>query len=139
MTTILQLLADDRLGRQREDASGDSLLDYQTALDAVSNDPNQYLAVFEHNDEIIGCLQITFIPGLSRRGALRGQIEVVRVAANFRCKGYGTKMLRWAVEKCRERGCKLIQLTSDKTREDAQRFYRDLGFVQSHEGFKLEI
>jgi ribosomal protein S18 acetylase RimI-like enzyme len=139
LTTILQLLADDRLGRQREDASGDSLLDYQTALDAVSNDPNQYLAVFEHNDEIIGCLQITFIPGLSRRGALRGQIEVVRVAANFRCKGYGTKMLRWAVEKCRERGCKLIQLTSDKTREDAQRFYRDLGFVQSHEGFKLEI
>ena len=139
MTTILQLLADDRLGRQREDASGVSLLDYLTALDAVSNDPNQYLAVFEHNDEIIGCLQITFIPGLSRRGALRGQIEVVRVAANFRCKGYGTKMLRWAVEKCRERGCKLIQLTSDKTREDAQRFYRDLGFVQSHEGFKLEI
>jgi ribosomal protein S18 acetylase RimI-like enzyme len=139
LTTILQLLADDRLGRQREDASGDSLLDYLTALDAVSNDPNQYLAVFEHNDEIIGCLQITFIPGLSRRGALRGQIEVVRVAANFRCKGYGTKMLRWAVEKCRERGCKLIQLTSDKTREDAQRFYRDLGFVQSHEGFKLEI
>jgi len=139
LAAILGLLADDRLGRHREDTSGGPHADYLTAFDAVSLDPNQYLAVFEQGDEIIGCLQITFIPGLSRRGALRGQIEGVRVAANFRGKGYGTKMLRWAIEICREQGCKLVQLTSDKTRQDAQRFYKDLGFVQSHEGFKLEI
>ena len=93
------------------------------------------MAVFEMNDDIIGCLQISFIPGLSRRGALRGQIESVRVAANFRGNGYGTLMMAWAIEKCREQGCSLVQLTSDKTRKDAQRFYQELGFVQSHEGF----
>ncbi|NDA18537.1 MAG: GNAT family N-acetyltransferase [Alphaproteobacteria bacterium] len=136
---VVALLADDPLGQQREHV-GDSLdADYVAAFTMIAADPNQYLAVFEQGDEIIGCLQLSFIPGLSRRGALRGQIEGVRVAANFRGKGYGTKMLRWAIETCREQGCKLVQLTSDKTRQDAQRFYKDLGFVQSHEGFKLEI
>jgi len=143
LAAILRLLADDTLGRHREDAfvdqHGGLHDDYLNAFNSVNSDPNQYLAVFEQGDEIIGCLQLSFIPGLSRRGALRGQIEGVRVAANFRGKGYGTKMLRWAIETCREQGCKLVQLTSDKTRQDAQRFYKDLGFVQSHEGFKLEI
>ena len=136
---ILQLLADDELGQLRETLQTTPHDDYLRAFTAIDNDPNQYLAVFEKNDEIIGCLQISFIPGLSRRGALRGQIESVRVAANVRGNGYGTLMMAWAIEKCREQECSLVQLTSDKTRKDAQRFYQELGFVSSHEGFKLQF
>ena len=136
---ILQLLADDELGQLRETLQTTTHDDYLRAFTAINADLNQYLAVFEKNDNIIGCLQISFIPGLSRRGALRGQIESVRVAANDRGKGYGTHMMAWAIEKCREQGCALVQLTSDKTRKDAQRFYQELGFVQSHEGFKLQF
>lgn len=136
---ILQLLADDELGRLREDVLAVPHADYMRAFDAIDKDPNQYLAVFEKEDAIIGCFQISFIPGLSRRGALRGQIEGVRVAAACRGKGYGTQMMQWAIQRCRDHGCKLVQLTSDKTRKDAQRFYQELGFVQSHEGFKLPL
>ena len=136
---ILQLLSDDEIGQSRETLQKTTHDDYLRAFTAINADLNQYLAVFEKNDNIIGCLQISFIPGLSRRGALRGQIESVRVAANDRGKGYGTHMMAWAIEKCREQGCALVQLTSDKTRKDAQRFYQELGFVQSHEGFKLQF
>ena len=136
---ILQLLSDDEIGQSREMLQKTTHDDYLRAFTAINADLNQYLAVFERNDNIIGCLQISFIPGLSRRGALRGQIESVRVAANFRGNGYGTLMMAWAIEKCREQGCSLVQLTSDKTRKDAQRFYQGLGFVPSHEGFKLQF
>ena len=139
LSRILQLLADDELGQLRETLQTIPHDDYLRAFTAIDNDPNQYLAVFEKNDDIIGCLQISFIPGLSRRGALRGQIESVRVAANVRGKGYGTLMLAWAIEKCREQECSLVQLTSDKTRKNAQNFYQELGFVPSHEGFKLQF
>ena len=134
---ILQLLSDDELGQSRETLQKSPHDDYLRAFTAINADLNQYLAVFEKNDNIIGCLQISFIPGLSRRGALRGQIEAVRVAANFRGNGYGTLMMAWAIEKCREQGCSLVQLTSDKTRKDAQRFYQELGFWASHQGSKL--
>ena len=136
---VLQLLADDELGQLRETLQVAPHDDYLRAFAAIDADPNQYMAVFEKNDKIIGCLQISFISGLSRRGALRGQIESVRVAANVRGNGYGTLMMAWAIEKCREQGCSLVQLTSDKTRKDAQRFYQELGFVPSHEGFKLQF
>ena len=136
---ILQLLANDELGQLRETLQKVPHDDYRRAFAAIDADPNQYLAVFEKNDNIIGCLQISFIPGLSRRGALRGQIESVRVAANVRGNGYGTLMMAWAIEKCREQGCLLVQLTSDKTRKGAQQFYQELGFVPSHEGFKLQF
>ena len=136
---ILQLLSDDELGQSRETLQKSPHDDYLRAFTAINADLNQYLAVFEKNDNIIGCLQISFIPGLSRRGALRGQIEAVRVAANFRGNGYGTLMMAWAIEKCREQGCSMVQLTSDKTRKDAKRFYQGLGFVPSHEGFKLQF
>ena len=136
---VLQLLADDELGQLRETVQVAPHDDYWRAFSAIDADPNQYMAVFEKDDNIIGCLQISFIPGLSRRGALRGQIESVRVAANVRGNGYGTLMMAWAIEKCREQGCSLVQLTSDKTRKDAQRFYQELGFVPSHEGFKLKF
>jgi ribosomal protein S18 acetylase RimI-like enzyme len=136
---ILQLLADDELGQLRETLEATPHDCYLNAFTAIDSDSNQYLAVFEKNDMIIGFLQISFILGLSRRGALRGQIESVRVAANVRGNGYGTIMMAWAIKKCREQGCSLVQLTSDKTRKDAQRFYQELGFVPSHEGFKLRL
>ena len=136
---ILQLLSDDELGQSPETLQKTTHDDYMRAFTAINADLNQYLAVFEKNDDIIGCLQISFIPGLSRRGALRGQIESVRVAANVRGKGYGTLMMAWAIEKCREQECSLVQLTSDKTRKNAQSFYQELGFVPSHEGFKLQF
>ena len=134
---ILNLLTDDELGQFRETKSNVIHADYIRAFEQINSDANQYAAVFESCGEIVGCLQITFIPGLSRRGCLRGQIEGVRVSRAFRGKGYGAKMLTWAITKCRDRGCRVVQLTSDKKRENAIQFYEKLGFVKSHEGFKL--
>ena len=136
---VVSLLADDELGRSREDKTKVVHADYLRAFEHIDSDVNQYAAIFEINGELIGCLQITFIPGLSRRGSLRGQIEGVRVSRNFRGKGYGAKMIAWAIKKCRDRGCRMVQLTSDKTRENAIQFYEKLGFVRSHEGFKLTL
>lgn len=134
---VVSLLADDELGRSRENKANVVHADYLRAFGQIDSDVNQYAAIFEIDGEIIGCLQITFIPGLSRRGCLRGQIEGVRVSRAFRGKGYGAKMLTWAITKCRDRGCRVVQLTSDKKRENAIQFYEKLGFVKSHEGFKL--
>ena len=134
---VVSLLADDELGRSREDKTNVVHADYLRAFEQIQSDVNQYAAIFEINGETVGCLQITFIPGLSRRGSLRGQIEGVRVCRDFRRKGYGAKMIEWAIAECRDRGCRLVQLTSDKKRENAIQFYEKLGFVKSHEGFKL--
>ena len=136
---VVGLLADDELGRSREDKAEVIHADYLHAFKHIDSDVNQYVAIFEINGETIGCLQVTFIPGLSRRGSLRGQIEGVRVSRDFRGKGYGTKMIAWAITKCRDRGCRVVQLTSDKKRENAIQFYERLGFVKSHEGFKLTL
>jgi ribosomal protein S18 acetylase RimI-like enzyme len=139
LPAILGLLADDRLGKTRE-AVGSSLhKDYLSAFQQIEHDNNQLLVVFEIENSIIGCLQISFIPGLSRQGMLRGQIEGVRVSRNHRGAGYGQQMLQWAIDTCRSRGCGLVQLTSDKTRLDALRFYDALGFERSHEGLKLHL
>ena len=139
LSVVVNLLADDELGRSRENTAKVIHADYLRAFEHIDNDVNQYAAIFEINGETIGCLQITFIPGLSRRGSLRGQIESVRVSRDFRGKGYGAKMIAWAITKCRDRGCRMVQLTSDKTRENAIQFYEGLGFVKSHEGFKLTL
>jgi len=136
---VVNLLADDDLGQFRENADEAVNADYIRAFEEISRDVNQYAAIFETNGVAIGCLQITFIPGLSRRGCLRGQIEGVRVARNYRGKGYGTEMIAWAVSECRRRGCRMVQLTSDKKRENAIQFYKRLGFVSSHEGLKLNL
>ena len=136
---VVTLLADDELGRSREDKTNVVHADYLRAFEQIQSDVNQYAAIFEIHGETIGCLQITFIPGLSRRGSLRGQIEGVRVSRDFRGKGYGTQMIAWAIKKCRDRGCRMVQLTSDKTRENAIQFYEKFGFVKSHEGFKLTL
>tara|TARA_R110002020_G_scaffold57582_3_gene158280 strand:+ start:145 stop:606 length:462 start_codon:yes stop_codon:yes gene_type:complete len=139
VAAIVALLADDGLGRDRENPALPLDRRYLDAFAALDSDPNQLLAVAERDGTVVGCLQLTFIPGLSRLGMWRGQIEAVRVAASERGTGLGGAMVGWAIERCRARGCGLVQLTTDKTRADAHRFYERLGFVASHEGMKLAL
>ncbi|GAA1657633.1 GNAT family N-acetyltransferase [Kribbella alba] len=135
---IVAMIADDQLGATRE--SLDDLTPYHRAFEAIDADPNQLLVVAERNGELIGTLQLTIIPGLSRKGSSRGLVEAVRVAESARGSGLGTALMEWSIEESRARGCSLVQLTSDKTRTDAHRFYTDrLGFTNSHEGFKLKL
>lgn len=136
LPTILRLLADDPLGKTRETAVE---APYRAAFDAIAADPNQELVVAEHDGAVIGCFQLGFLPGLSRGGAWRAQIESVRIDAALRGHGAGEAMMRWAIDRARARGCRLVQLTTDKRRGDAHRFYARLGFIASHEGMKLEI
>jgi GNAT superfamily N-acetyltransferase len=112
---------------------------YSKALAAIDADPNQEMWVVERDGRPVGCFQLTYIPGLMRRGSWRGLIEVVHVAASERNNGYGSEMMRWAIERCRDRGCGMVQLTSNKKRTDAHRFYERLGFKKSHEGFKYYL
>jgi len=136
---IVALLADDELGRKREDPDPPLNPRYIDAFAAIDADRNQFLAVVEEGGQIVGCLQLSFIPGLSRLGLWRGQIESVRIASTRRGGGLGKRMFEWAIEECRKRGCEIVQLTTDKSRTDARRFYEGLGFVASHEGMKLAL
>ncbi|WP_119269613.1 GNAT family N-acetyltransferase [Taklimakanibacter deserti] len=136
---IIALLADDGLGRQREDTGSPLNPKYLEAFQAIDADPRQLQAVAVLGDEVVGSLQLTFIPGLSRKGAWRGQIESVRVAAKHRGSGLGQRMFEWAIDQCRAKGCDLVQLTTDKRRSDAHRFYERLGFTGSHVGYKLTL
>ena len=137
VAAIVAMLADDPLGAQRE--SPDDLAPYLTALERLSADPNQHLMVAVREGRVVGTLQLTVIPGLSRRGSTRSIIEGVRVHADERGSGLGTRFVEWAVEESRRENCQLVQLTSDTTRTDAHRFYERLGFVASHVGFKLQL
>jgi len=137
---LVGLLAADQLGATRDgvrDAA--DLAAYRAAFDAIDADPAHLLVVAELAGEIAGTLQLSFLPGLARRGALRAQIEAVRVTESCQGSGLGTAMMRWAIDEARRRGCALVQLTSDKSRIDAHRFYQRLGFVPSHEGMKLAL
>lgn len=139
LAAILALLADDALGRGREAEGGMITPEHVAAFAAIMGDANQLLAVVELGGEVVGCLQITFIPGLSRRGAWRGQFESVRIASHLRGQGLGEQFLLWAIAQCRARGCRLVQLTTDRQRDKALRFYQRLGFVASHHGMKLGL
>ena len=139
LAAIVALIADDGLGRARELAGGAPDPAYRVAFDAIAADPNQRMAVAVLAGEIIGYIQISFIPGLSRRGAWRGQLESVRIGSIHRGRGFGAQFFRWAIEQCRMRGCALVQLTTDQNRADALRFYERLGFVPSHHGLKLGL
>jgi GNAT superfamily N-acetyltransferase len=139
LNAIVRLLADDVIGVSREDTSVPVSAIYQSAFRSIEEDKNQLLCVAKQDDRVVGCLQLTFIPGLSRKGMWRGQIEGVRIASDARGEGVGQFMVSWAVERCLERGCGLIQLTTDKARQDAHRFYSRLGFVPSHIGMKLDL
>jgi GNAT superfamily N-acetyltransferase len=136
---IVALLADDELGSQRENIGMPLDPRYVDAFQAIEADANQRLVVVADGDEIIGTLQLSFIPGIARMGSWRGQIEAVRIAAHRRDSGLGQKMFEWAISECRSRGCNLVQLTTDKSRTDAHRFYEKLGFKASHEGYKLAL
>ena len=136
---IVALIAEDQIGQTREDASTPLNGAYVEAFAAIERDANQVLAVAARDEAVIGCLQITFIPGISRKGMWRGNIESVRVARNLRGQGIGRAFFDWAIARCRERGCGLVQLTMDKRRSDASRFYQSLGFTPSHEGMKLSL
>jgi GNAT superfamily N-acetyltransferase len=139
LEAIVDMLADDGLGRGREDASRPLPAVYVEAFAAIDADPSQLQLVAEEDGAIVGTLQMTFIRGLSRRGATRGLIEGVRVAGARRGSGTGAAMMREAIAICRARGCALVQLTTDKSRKDAHRFYARLGFEASHEGFKMTL
>ncbi|MEU9388558.1 GNAT family N-acetyltransferase [Streptomyces sp. NPDC048324] len=134
---IVAMLADDPLGARRE--SPDDLAPYLAALERLTADPHQHLVVAVREDRVVGTLQLTIIPGLSRRGATRSIIEAVRIHADERGSGLGTRLIEWAIEASRREGCQLVQLTSDNTRTDAHRFYERLGFTASHVGFKLPL
>lgn len=134
---IVAMLADDELGQEREDPSMPLDGKYVDAFDAIKQDPNQALVVVERGGILLGCLQLTFVPGLSRLGMWRGQIESVRIASDHRREGLGRQMFEWAIAECRKRECGLVQLTSDKSREKARDFYESLGFRATHEGMKL--
>src|SRR5437588_1546824 len=137
--TIVALLADDPIGRLRESPAATLDANYRDALAAIERDPNQRLAVAERGGQVIGVLQLSFIPGLTWMGMWRGQIEGVRVAVGERANGIGRAMLEWAVEECRRRGRGLGQLTSDKRRAGAHGFYEGLGFEATHQGYKLSL
>ncbi|MDP9682884.1 GNAT family N-acetyltransferase [Streptomyces griseoviridis] len=134
---IVAMLADDPLGAQRE--SPDDPGPYLAAFERIAADPNQRLTVAVRRGRVIGTLQLTVVPGLSRRGATRSIIEAVRIHADERGSGLGTQLIAWAIEESRRLGCALVQLTSDASRTDAHRFYERLGFSASHVGFKMQL
>lgn len=139
LPAIVAMVADDRLGQPREAVTDPLDTGYGAGFDAIEASPNDLLAVADQAGRVVGCLQITFLPGISNRGAWRGQIEGVRVAADQRGSGIGRQMLGWALEQCRARGCKGVQLTTNVARVDAQRFYGSLGFAASHVGMRLTL
>ena len=139
LPAVVGLLADDPLGSKRESAT-DPLPDtYYTAFEAIERDANNEVVVVEIGGAVVGVLQLTFIPGITYRGGWRALIEGVRVASAHRSAGLGRRLFLWAIERARARGCHLVQLTSDKSRPDAIRFYESLGFIASHEGLKLRL
>ena len=139
LPAIIALLADDALGREREMLADPPDPRYIAAFEAICADANQRLVVAELQGQVVGTLQLSFVPGLSHTGAWRGQIESVRTAAALRGAGAGHQMMEWAVAQCHERGCSVVQLTTDKSRADAHRFYQKLGFEPSHLGFKRKL
>jgi GNAT superfamily N-acetyltransferase len=137
LPAILGLLVDDVLGADRDSADVDER--YERAFDAITASPTNRLIVADDGAEVVGCMQLTTIPGLSRHGATRLLVEAVRVRSDRRRRGLGEEMLTWAIDGARRDGIAAVQLTTDKTRADAQRFYARLGFVASHEGMKLPL
>ncbi|GAB1693756.1 GNAT family N-acetyltransferase [Krasilnikovia sp. M28-CT-15] len=137
---ILALLDDDEISRSRQQvvSEGDDAACW-AAFEAIDADPRNELIVADDAGAVVGTCQLTFIPSLSRRGAERMTIEAVRVRTDLRGHGVGRAMMLWALDRARERGCGLAQLTTDKRRTDAHRFYAGLGFTASHEGMKLAL
>ncbi len=137
---IVEMLANDKLGKQRENFNIPLPQEYLDAFERIHNDPNQELVVLEDNQgQTIGTLQLSFISYLTYRGGIRAQIEAVRIHKNRRGKGLGKKLFEWAIDRAKEKGAHLVQLTTDKKRPEALQFYEQLGFIASHEGMKLHL
>jgi len=137
VAAIVALLADDVLGARREGPADQE--PYLAAFEVIDADPHQFLAVARRDGRVVGTLQLTFLPGLSHRGATRAQVEAVRVHADERGSGLGSEMMAWAESEARGRGAAMLQLTSDAARDDAHRFYGRLGYTASHVGFKKRL
>lgn len=133
---LVELLAQDELGSQREDAREPLADSYVKAFEAIEGDPNNLLVVGEDDGAVTCMLQLTVVPHLTFRGGWRAQVEGVRVAVDRRGEGLGRELLAWAVREAQDRGCHLVQLTTNKDRQEAQRFYRSLGFEPTHVGMK---
>ncbi len=136
---MVQMLADDVLGALREDASLPLSASYIEAFQHIQNDPNNELVVAEQSGQVIAMMQLTYIPHLISQGTWRCLVEGVRVHSSCRGQGVGKVFFAWVIERAKQRGCHWVQLTSDKQRPEAIRFYESLGFVASHEGFKLQL
>ena len=134
---IVKMIANDKLGKLREDFKEPIPDKYYLAFENIQNDPNQELIVIENEQgALIGTLQLSFIQYLTYQGGIRAQIEAVRIREDQRGKRIGEKLFNWAIERAKERGAHLIQLTTDKKRPEALKFYEKLGFQASHEGMK---
>lgn len=140
VSSIIEMMALDKLGQFREKFETPLPNIYYDAFDKINDDENQELVVVENDSqEIIATLQLTFIQYLTYQGGVRAQIEAVRVRDDMRGSGIGQKLIKWAIDRARERKAHLVQLTSDKQRPEAIRFYEKFGFKASHEGMKLHF
>ena len=139
LSVLVSMLADDPLGATRERCDLPLHDDYLSAFREIEKDPNNELVVVLKDEQVIGMLQLTFIPYLTHMGSWRCLVEGVRVHKGFRGQGLGGELLKWSIERAKARDCKMIQLTSDKQRPEALQFYESLGFQSSHEGFKLKL
>jgi GNAT superfamily N-acetyltransferase len=139
VSAIVHLLADDDLGSQREVDNDPLPPAYYAAFEQIDSDPNHELIVAEANGTVMGTLHLMFLPSVSYQGGLRAQVESVRVAKEWQSRGVGSRLMQWAIERAKERGAHIIQLTTHKSREDAHRFYERLGFKKSHLGMKLSL
>ncbi|MCR8644452.1 GNAT family N-acetyltransferase [Paenibacillus sp. N1-5-1-14] len=139
LPAIVRMLADDELGATREQYRDPLPQVYIDAFERMERQEGNQIIVAVEGEDVMGCLQLTYIPGVVRLGMLRAQIEGVRVDRNHRSKGVGEALFKYAIQLAEDAGCGLVQLTTDKARTDAHRFYERLGFVISHEGMKLYL
>jgi GNAT superfamily N-acetyltransferase len=139
LPSIVRMLSDDDLGSQRERYEDPLPESYYSAFNQIDIDPHHELIVAELNGEVIGTLHLMFLPSVSFQGGLRAQVESVRVDKSYRDRGIGSEMMQWTIERAKERGAHVVQLTTHRSREDAHRFYERLGFEASHLGMKLNL
>jgi GNAT superfamily N-acetyltransferase len=140
LAKVIELLADDFLGATRGETFAEPLPQaYVDAFAAIEDDPRGRLVVAEKDGAVVGCYQLTLIPGLSYGGAWKAIIEGVRIAGPLRGGGLGARLIAHAIELARAGGARTLELATNKARRDAQRFYAKLGFRNSHEGFKLDL
>ena len=140
VTAIVEMIADDELGKTRENLIDPLPEEYYIAFERIKKDSNQELIIVENDDnQIVGTLQLSFIQYLTYKGGIRAQIEAVRIKKNQRGLGLGKTMINWVITRAQERNAHLVQLTTDKKRQQAIKFYEDLGFNSTHEGMKMHL